>query len=156
MPNRRTILLTGLATVLAASPLLADTDRIEAVVHRDPDCKCCSKWIRHLQSNGFSVTEHRTKNLTAVRAPYAVPDDLEGCHVAEIQGMVVEGHVPAEEIKVALARRSADEDIVGISVPGMPVGSPGMEGSDPEPYEVILFGKSGRTTLSRWLAGKRQ
>jgi hypothetical protein len=109
-----------------------------------------------LENNGFSVDGRHATSFAGIRARYQVPRDLEGCHVAEIRGIIVEGHVPASEIKAALAQLAAAGDITGVSVPGMPVGSPGMEGGTPEPYEVIWFGRSGRRIASRWIGSERQ
>ena len=100
----------------------------------------------HLQANGFRVQKKDVfgKQFTDVKSKYGVPQRLYSCHTAVIDGYVIEGHVPADLIKRILKERPA---IVGIAVPGMPVGSPGMEGPKPEPYEVLTFDKQGRTTV---------
>lgn len=100
----------------------------------------------HLQANGFKVQKKDVfgKQFTDVKSKYGVPQRLYSCHTAVIDGYVIEGHVPADLIKWILKERPA---IVGLAVPGMPVGSPGMEGSKPEPYEVFTFDKQGRTTV---------
>jgi len=102
--------------------------------------------VGHLQANGFRVQKKDVfgKQFTDVKSKYGVPQRLYSCHTAVIDGYVIEGHVPADLIKRILKERPA---IVGIAVPGMPVGSPGMEGPKPEPYEVLTFDKQGRTTV---------
>ena len=100
----------------------------------------------HLQANGFKVQKKDVfgKQFTDVKSKYGVPQRLYSCHTAVIDGYVIEGHVPTDLIKRILKERPA---IVGLAVPGMPVGSPGMEGTNPEPYEVFTFDKQGRTTV---------
>jgi len=102
--------------------------------------------VGHLQANGFRVQKKDVfgKQFTDVKSKYGVPQRLYSCHTAVIDGYVIEGHVPADLIKRILKERPA---IVGLAVPGMPVGSPGMEGPKPEPYEVLTFDKQGRTTV---------
>lgn len=100
----------------------------------------------HLQANGFKVEKKDVfgKQFTDVKSRYGVPQRLYSCHTAVIDGYVIEGHVPADLIKRMLKEKPS---IVGLAVPGMPVGSPGMEGPNPEPYEVLTFDKQGRTTV---------
>jgi hypothetical protein len=102
--------------------------------------------VGHLQANGFKVQKRDVfgKQFTDVKSRYGVPQLLYSCHTAVIDGYVIEGHVPADLIKRILKERPA---IVGLAVPGMPVGSPGMEGPNPEPYEIFTFDKRGRMTL---------
>jgi hypothetical protein len=102
--------------------------------------------VGHLQANGFKVQKKDVfgKQFIDVKSKYGVPQRLYSCHTAVIDGYIIEGHVPADLIKRMLTERPA---IVGLAVPGMPVGSPGMEGPKPEPYEVLTFDKQGRTTV---------
>jgi hypothetical protein len=102
--------------------------------------------VGHLQANGFKVQKKDVfgKQFSDVKSKYGVPQRLYSCHTALIDGYVIEGHVPADLIKRILKERPS---IVGLAVPGMPVGSPGMEGPNPEPYEVLTFDKQGRTTV---------
>jgi hypothetical protein len=97
-------------------------------------------------ANGFAVTEDSSRNLAGVTAELGIPTELQSCHTAIVDGYIVEGHVPAAEVKRMLETRPA---IVGLAVPGMPIGSPGMEvdGADPEPFDVIAWDKSGKTTV---------
>jgi len=112
-------------------------------VHKDPSCSCCSGWVRHLEAAGFGVTVQEEADLRNVRKRLGVPTDLAGCHTAEAGGYVIEGHVPAAAIQRLLKERPV---ATGVAVPGMPVGSPGMEGGIPERYAVVLFGPNGRRT----------
>lgn len=115
----------------------------EITVYKTPNCNCCTKWTSYLEENGFSVTENPSDTLDAVKEHYLVPEELESCHTAVIDGYVVEGHVPAESINKLLEERP---DVQGISVPGMPTGTPGM-GNDGTPFEVYLFDDNGDRTL---------
>jgi hypothetical protein len=104
--------------------------------------------VRHVKNAGFTVTVEETADLQAVRRRLGVPDDLAACHTAEIAGYVIEGHVPASAIRRLLERRPT---AVGLAVPGMPAGSPGMEGGTPQKYDVVLFGASGRETFLQFV-----
>jgi hypothetical protein len=128
-----------------AAPATARADAaLTAVVYKDANCDCCAKWVDHIRSAGFTAEAHNVTDLNAVKARYGVPRSLASCHTAEIGGYVVEGHVPADLIRKMLAEKP---DIAGIAVPGMPVGSPGMEYTYTEPYDVIAFTKSGATSV---------
>jgi hypothetical protein len=100
---------------------------------------------------GFPTKVVDTTDLDAVKTRLGVPDDLAACHTAEASGYIIEGHVPAVALKRFLAEKP---DATGLAVPGMPIGSPGMEGSAPEPYDVVLFGPNGRRTYMRFLADR--
>ncbi len=149
--NRRAVL--GL--VSAASFALARAARAQAlppmVVFRDPTCGCCHKWVEHLVSNGFAVTVNDAPVMKAVKARLGVPPELASCHTGEIGGYVIEGHVPAVAIKRLLAEKPAAR---GLAVPGMPIGSPGMEGGEPEVYEVTLFGVGVAKSFGRFREDK--
>ena len=147
--TRRSALVAVVAPLLQPGAVFAAEQAI--TVHKDPACGCCSGWVRHLQQAGFVTTVVDTKDLDAVKTRLGVPDDLAACHTAEASGFVVEGHVPALALKRFLAERP---NAAGLAVPGMPVGSPGMEGGTPEAYEVVLFGPSGRRTYMRFLADR--
>ena len=148
--TRRTLLsfLAGLPMLgLAPVAALAATPRV--VVHKDPNCGCCGAWVTHLRSAGFSVEVIDTDAINRVKTRLGVPDALASCHTAEVGGYVVEGHVPAASIKRLLSERPAAN---GLAVPGMPIGSPGMEvpGTPPDEYAVILFGRSGPKQYARY------
>lgn len=148
--TRRSALVAAAATVLHGGIAFA-AGQPPITVHKDPSCGCCSGWVRHLQQAGFVTTVVETRDLDAAKKRLGVPDDLAACHTAEVSGYVVEGHVPALALKRFLAERP---NAAGLAVPGMPIGSPGMEGGTPEAYEVVLFGASGRRTYMRFLADR--
>lgn len=115
-----------------------------AVVYKDANCGCCSKWVDHIRDAGFKAVAHDVTDLDAIKRRNGIPGALHSCHTAEIGGYLVEGHVPADLIQKMLRERP---DIAGLAVPGMPVGSPGMEWTYSEPYEVIAFTRSGATSV---------
>lgn len=131
------LLLTGL--IIRLDPL-ADQAGEQIVVYKSPDCGCCDKWIQHLRDAGFQVTFVKKDEINAVKTLLGVPADMQSCHTALVGGYVVEGHVPAADIKRLLAERP---DVAGIAVPGMPMGSPGMEmpGHQGVGYQVLAFDK---------------
>jgi hypothetical protein len=121
-----------------AGPVLTGpvlTDTVLAVWH-DPGCLCCEGWIRHVKRAGFSVTVHATDDMAGVKQANGVPEAMQSCHTAVIDGYVIEGHVPAADIARLLADRPAAK---GLAVPGMPASAPGMD-QPGEPYVVMLFG----------------
>lgn len=120
------------------------------VVYKDPNCGCCDRWAKHVAAAGFSVRIEEARDLNAVRSLLGVPADLAGCHTAEAGGYLVEGHVPVGAISRLLQERP---HAAGLAVPGMPAGSPGMDG-DPQRYPVILFGPSGRRTYMQFLGSQ--
>ena len=117
----------------------------DIVVYKSPTCGCCGGWADHVRAAGFRVIERDTSDVGAVKRRLGVLPTLGSCHTAMIGGYVVEGHVPADAIDRLLEERPG---IVGIAVPGMPAGSPGMESATPhEPYDVLTFDKDGRTSV---------
>ena len=140
--------LALLTVGFAASGRIVSAQAVAMVVHKDPNCGCCAKWVQHLNAAGFAVTIEETSNLAAVRARLGVPSDLAACHTAEIDGYVIEGHVPAAAVRRLLESRPA---AIGLAVPGMPAGSPGMEGGTPRKYDVMLFNKEGRQSFMGFL-----
>jgi hypothetical protein len=125
----------------------AELAAADMVVYKSPTCGCCGLWVDHAQEHGFSVATVDLVEydaLAAVKREHGVDMDLGSCHTALIAGYVVEGHVPATVIKRLLDERP---DIRGIAVPGMPIGSPGMEGPDARPYQVIAIGHDGSRTV---------
>lgn len=132
---RRLVLLALAFTsaIQAAEPVAID-------VYRDPSCGCCHDWVRHLQANGFAVNDHVETNMGKIKSSLSVPYSLGSCHTAVIDGKFVEGHVPAADI----LRLRRQPDLIGAAVPGMPVGSPGMEiGDRQEAYQVIGVTRGG-------------
>ena len=114
-------------------------------VFKSPTCGCCSKWVTHLERAGFTVRTTNVEDIGAVKTRHKVPGAVESCHTAVVDGYVVEGHVPADDVKRMLKERPA---IAGIGVRGMPVGSPGMEveGVPAQRYNVLAFDKAGKTS----------
>lgn len=113
-------------------------------VYKDANCGCCKEWVKHLEQNGFTVETMDMPDLSAVKTKYGVKSELQACHTAVIGDYVVEGHVPADLIVKMLDEKPA---IAGLAVPGMPAGSPGMEGATKEKYDVLTFDRAGRTTV---------
>lgn len=125
--------------------LWAQADNGTVVVYKSPTCGCCSLWVDHLRANGFRVETHDVANLDAVRRQAGVPARLGSCHTARVGGYVIEGHVPAAEIRRLLQSRPR---VDGLAVPGMPIGSPGMEmGGRIDAYDVLAFNRAGETTV---------
>jgi len=127
-----------LVVILLVSCRSADPGTI--TVYKSPTCGCCGKWIEHLEAGGFAVEVIEVKNVGQIKKKSGVPAELASCHTALVDGYVIEGHVPAEDVKRLLEERP---EITGLAVPAMPIGSPGMEGPNPEPYEVIAFTEEG-------------
>jgi hypothetical protein len=114
------------------------------VVYKTPTCGCCKGWVKSMENAGFKVEVHDLPDLASIKSAAGVPDSLQACHTARIGGYVVEGHVPAADIRRMLAERP---DIAGIATPGMPMGSPGMEGAYADHYDVMTFGGNARSTV---------
>lgn len=149
---QRRYLLQTLAAFAGASLLpstLPAQTRPQVDVWKDPNCGCCQDWVAHMQANGFAVRVHDSGN-SAARKRLGVPDKLGSCHTAGVGGYAIEGHVPAREVLRLLRERP---DAVGLAVPGMPVGSPGMDGAGyggrQDPYDVLLVSRSGASRLYR-------
>ena len=135
------------ATALLAATATADepAQEAEAVVYKSPTCGCCSKWVEHLEAHDFEVRTVESSDMNAVKKRLGVPKGLASCHTAVVNGRyVIEGHVPAEDIRRLFESGS---DAKGLAVPGMPGGSPGMESAPATPYEVILFDEDGDTEV---------
>ena len=116
-------------------------------VWRSPACGCCGEWVKHLQKNGFATRVHMVEDTSTFRRAAGIPERLGSCHTAKVGGYAIEGHVPASEIRRLLSEKPK---AVGLSVPGMPLGSPGMEqGPTKQPYDVLLVGNDGRTSVYR-------
>lgn len=131
--------ITGLIVFNLQSAAVADV-----VVYKSPTCGCCKEWISHLEDNGFRVEVHDQQNLNPIKTGMGVPDHLQSCHTAKVGGYVVEGHVPADVIARMLKEKPK---IKGLAVPGMPMGSPGMEGPRKDPYDVMAFGEKDEDTV---------
>ena len=149
-PTRRSALwLVAAALTVPQSSAFAQTSNI--LVHKDPNCGCCAGWVQHLKAAGFAVTVKETVDLEIVRKRLGVPADLAACHTAEVGGYVLEGHVPAVAVRRLLENRPP---ATGLAVPGMPAGSPGMEGGVLQKYEVVLFGPTGRRPFMQFVGSE--
>jgi hypothetical protein len=150
--SRRTFALGFLATsALTAASLLAlptFASGYKLTVFKSPSCGCCQAWAEHMQRAGFSVEIKQAKDLTPIKARLGVPQMLKSCHTATVNGYVIEGHVPAGDVTRLLREQPK---AIGLAVPGMPIGSPGMEqGNQREPFKTILFGKTGYIVFSNY------
>jgi hypothetical protein len=139
----RTLAAAALAAATLLQPVFAAGEAV--TMYKDPNCGCCSKWAEHMRASGFSVKEVATAKMGDVKREAGVPQALGSCHTARVGGYVIEGHVPAADVKRLLAEKPK---VTGIAAPGMPQGSPGMEGPYPaERYEVVSFDSEGRTAV---------
>ena len=142
----RTLLVLSLM-IFGVAPVAAADKPSSVEVWKSATCKCCGAWVKHLEAYGFAVTvnDADTSVLAALKRQAGISDKLASCHTAKIGGYVVEGHVPSSDIKRLVTERP---DATGLTVPGMPVGSPGMEqGDEFEPYDVLLIKKDGATEV---------
>jgi hypothetical protein len=113
-------------------------------VYKDPGCGCCKSWIKLLVKHGYRVDVKDTPAMTEIKRTLGVPTALTACHTGMVNGYLIEGHVPAADIDRLLAQKPR---VAGLAVPGMPMGSPGMEGGPAQHYQVLTFDKSGKTTV---------
>ena len=104
---------------------------------KSPDCGCCEDYAAYLRDNGFTVAVHPTDDVIPMSRAAGIPDDFQGCHLAFVEGYVVSGHVPVEIVRRLLTERPA---IAGVTLPGMPLGSPGMTGTKSEPFTIYAIG----------------
>ncbi len=131
------VLTFNITSSLQAAALLPN----EITVYKNPDCRCCDKWIRYLQEHDYAVTVVNTRDVYAHKRRLGVPPEAAACHTAVIGDYVIEGHITHRDIKRLLLFQP---EIKGIAVPGMPIGTPGMErGSTKEPYNVMSFDEAG-------------
>jgi hypothetical protein len=146
--KRRTFLAAGAGTAaLALMPeVFAQRALPTVVVYKNAGCGCCGEWEKHMRAAGFRVEGHSVADVMPMKRKLGVPDALQSCHTATVDGYVLEGHVPADDVKRLLRERTK---VRGLAVPGMPVGSPGMEGGPPEPYSTVAFDESGSRVFAR-------
>jgi hypothetical protein len=122
-----------------------EEDLPKLVIYKSPTCGCCDNWAEHMRAAGFDVEIRDTQDVATIKADAGVPAGLGSCHTAQVAGYFVEGHVPADEVKRLLVEKP---DALGLAVPGMPVGSPGMaQGNVRQPYDVLLVGKDGSISV---------
>lgn len=137
------LLLSGASTyAFAAKPVIE--------VFKDENCSCCKAWIKHLQANGFAVKANNVADTSAYRKKLHMPEAMGSCHTATVDGYTIEGHVPAGDIRRLLKERP---QAVGLAVPGMPLGSPGMEGPRKLAYDVLLVKSDGKQSVYHHYAG---
>jgi hypothetical protein len=125
-----------------ATALASASDTL--VVYKSPTCGCCTNWVEHMKQNGFAVITHDTDDLEPIKRQHGVPAGRISCHTATVRGYTIEGHVPADLIRRMLDEKSPFR---GLAVPGMPIGSPGMEGLIKQSYEVFSFDDQGNTQV---------
>ena len=139
-------MLRFIRIALLSSMLLSSSTYAAEVIQvfKTPTCGCCSIWVQHLKANGFTPKVTDVPSTAEYRRKFGVPEKLQSCHTAVIRGYAIEGHVPAQDIKRLLKTRSKGS---GLAVPGMPIGSPGMEQGDRrDPYSVLLFDSAGKVS----------
>lgn len=134
----------ALLGALVAPQLAAQPARVTMTVYKSPTCGCCSAWIEHVEKAGFRCVVRDLPDLTEMKAAFGIPRALESCHTAQVGKYLVEGHVPADLIQRLLREQP---EARGLAVPGMPIGSPGMEGGTPEKYDILLFDRAGKTRV---------
>ena len=137
-------LTLALTTAAVRAPSSPNEKKPTITVYKDPSCGCCKNWIEHLIKHGYRVDAKDTPNMTDIKRTLGVPEAMTSCHTAIVNGYLVEGHVPAADIDKLLAKKPR---IAGLAVPGMPMGSPGMEGPRSQAYKVFAFDKTGKTTV---------
>jgi hypothetical protein len=135
---------TPAAAVVAEAAPAAASNAATLVVYKEATCPCCNAWVDYMRDNGFRVVTYNVSDLDAVKQKHDIARNLQSCHTTEVGGYFVEGHVPADLVRKLLAERPP---IAGIAVPGMPVGSPGMEVGPPEPYDILSVDSAGRTAI---------
>ena len=139
---RKASLSVVLSAFLLTGAVLADEPKI--TVYKTPTCGCCTKWVSHLEKNGFEVESIDMRDLHMIKSMSGVQPKLASCHTAKVDGYVIEGHVPADDIKRLLAERP---DVKGLTAPGMPHGSPGMETGRKDAYQVLSIHEDGKTRV---------
>ena len=136
----KTFLRIGTALAILAAPLPALAEPIHALLYKNPQCSCCEGYAAYLRQNGFEVEVKPSNDLAEISSKAGVPADLEGCHTTFIEGYVVDGHVPVDVIQKLLKEKPA---IAGITLPGMPMGAPGMGGPKTAPFTIYAVSKDG-------------
>lgn len=145
---KKYVLVVALFIALFAAPLASQTVHAESLpnmtVWKSPSCGCCASWVTHMRGNGFNMTVKDSNDLGKIKKRSGVPDRLQACHTAKIGDYVIEGHVHAKDVKRLLKTKP---QALGLAVPGMPSGSPGMENGQHDRYDVLLFKRDGATKV---------
>lgn len=133
------------ACIIALSAVMSHGAMASKItVYKSPWCGCCGNWVKHMKANGFSVVTKEVEDMDRIKKALGVPEPFQSCHTAVTEGYVIEGHVPAQDLTRLLAEKPKAR---GLAVPGMPSGSPGMEGGEAEKYDVLLFRSDGAAAL---------
>ncbi|MCW8335338.1 DUF411 domain-containing protein [Vibrio paucivorans] len=141
-------------TIVLAATASANALAADVINHKSPYCGCCGEWTKHMEDAGFSVEEKLHENMNPIKQKLGITPELASCHTAEINGYVFEGHIPADDIKAFL--ENPPKNAVGLSVPGMPMGSPGMEyGNEKDAYSVYAFNDKGQVFEYRRYEGNQ-
>ncbi|OFZ96511.1 MAG: hypothetical protein A2Z64_10500 [Betaproteobacteria bacterium RIFCSPLOWO2_02_67_12] len=147
MNQKRSLLrAAGALLALGLVPRALAQGSALVTVYKSPTCGCCGDWVKHLRANGFRLEVHDLGDVSPIRRRYGVPGKLASCHTAVVAGYAIEGHVPAADIKRLLRERPK---VIGLAVPGMVIGSPGMEQGAPQPYETLAFDERGYRVFAR-------
>ena len=154
--TRRRLLTHGAAVAASALAWRASARaqaKIPITVYKDANCGCCEAWVKHMSANGFvpAVTNKTPTDMSAIKKARGVADALASCHTAILNGYVIEGHVPATDVKRLLAEKP--KTIAGLTIPGMPQSAPGMDVTPFQPYTVLTFDAKGRTSV--WAEHKK-
>lgn len=150
MLKKRAFILVGVLAVVAFVGFragdwsAASGAPIKVVMYQNPACGCCGEWAKHMEREGFEVEIQKTAELNRIKEREGITAETAACHTAIVDGYVVEGHVPVRDVKRLLLERP---DVLGITVPGMPAGSPGMEGPRSDSFDVLTFDKDGKTAV---------
>lgn len=139
--KRRTFCFGAALLTLPASPLRAVAAPTKAILYKNPQCNCCEGYAAYLRQNGFEVDVKPTNDLAEISQKAGVPEKYQGCHTTLVDGYVVDGHVPLEIVRKLLTERPA---IAGITLPGMPTGSPGMTGEKTQPFVIYAVTMDGK------------
>ncbi|MDR2688424.1 MAG: DUF411 domain-containing protein [Azoarcus sp.] len=141
---KHVVRLFGVCAVFLSAGFAWADDLPVIDVHKNPNCGCCAAWELHLREAGFTVRGHETQDIAATRARFGMPESMASCHTAKVGDYLIEGHVPGEDIKRLLAEQPP---ALGLAVPGMPAGSPGMETGEAASYDTLLVGKDGASRI---------
>jgi len=148
LTRRAAVRLLAASALVVSGASLAKTPPV-ITVHKDPTCGCCDGWVAHLKQAGFETVVHQVEDMSVVKTRLGIHATLMSCHTGEVNGYAIEGHVPADAIKRLIAKKP--KAIRGLAVPGMPIGSPGMEGPNPEAYDVMAFGDAEPRRYMRFI-----
>jgi hypothetical protein len=154
MNSLKLLILTGFLILSFGlkAETIATEKAVDVTVYRSPTCGCCGKWIDHLKQNHFNVKDIISDDMESIKNKYGVPKEMASCHTAIVDGYVIEGHVPADDINALLKSKPK---VVGLAVPGMVTGSPGMEmGGKKDPYDVMSFDKENHFQIFNSYSGK--